>query len=539
MPGLRGPLSVRVSDGETDRIVSRYVRGLKFTKMVNAGHHELTFTMTPPQRTFRDLGPQDGAWVYDDRTGATVFGKAYLENPTPVDGPLGQRYDVRAVGGAARANDESRALVYVDSRTDAWTAVEYGAAAEAASASTYQDPTVAINSGWQVQLTPGGTPVATNQVAAIDYRAIHDAGMGIAGVRVVTQSGKPDSGWRTELYDFVGSAVTIADPAGIQTGAFDQSFWIGADLDSTDIVLLQLRRSGTATNVADDTTWTKFLGLSVLGRRYDRWGNLLGTAAAHGNNVQRVLSSQVVEDLLGRLLAFCDPATARVDPTTFAIDQLAFSDGVKAAGVLNELVNNWETDHWWGIHETQDNGLHRFGFQEYGTEARYEVSVKDGWIQSGSDVDLCNRILVTFTDSAGKTQTEPVHASDPDVDLAGKGLPVDDLGDRVKDADPITLPDGFGSLANARRIGREILRDAISPPKAGRAVVRRPIIDQFTGNEVLPHQLEPGSPVRVRETDDQLRCTQGDYDDEPTSMTLTLGTPVLTREQRLARLDAA
>jgi hypothetical protein len=56
----------------------------------------------------------------------------------------------------------------------------------------------------------------------------------------------------------------------------------------------------------------------------------------------------------------------------------------------------------------------------------------------------------------------------------------------------------------------------------------------------MPWELEPGYLCRVRETGDELRITQGDYDDEDDcSMLLQLGTPMLTGEQRLAQLYRA
>jgi hypothetical protein len=104
-----------VNDGVTDRIVSRYCRGLKFTKVAPGGHRDLSFTMVLPRNLFPGLGPDDRAYVYDVRTGRTIF-DAYLENPTPTDGPGGQQYDVQAMGGMALANDETRALIYIDRR---------------------------------------------------------------------------------------------------------------------------------------------------------------------------------------------------------------------------------------------------------------------------------------------------------------------------------------------------------------------------------------------------------------------------------------
>ena len=103
----------------------------------------------------------------------------------------------------------------------------------------------------------------------------------------------------------------------------------------------------------------------------------------------------------------------------------------------------------------------------------------------------------------------------------------------------MTLPDGFGSEANATQRGTQVLLDKINPPRAARAVVARPILDRLTGCMVLPHELEPGWPVLVRERGHTIRCTQVDYDDDTVAAGLTLGTPPLTEDQRAARLARA
>lgn len=548
MPGLKGALTVRINDGQSDRMVTRYCRGLKFTKVAPGGHKSISVHMNLPRNTFNDLGPEDRIYVYDARTMRTII-EGYLENPTPDDGPDGQSYDLSAVGGMALANDETRGLIYVDKMLDGWSEIHYGGSAHPDStAGPYTDPDSGIN-GLRAQL-PRGTVLATNSTAAADYRPIDRAGMQVAGVRIVTQSAKVDANYRTQFYDFTGS-TNIGDISQMSTVSFDQTQWIGVSIVAgATKFLLQLNRTGAPGNVADDTTWTLFTGISVLGRRMDRNGTLLTTAAAHGSTALSVLASQVVEDLLGRLLTFCDPVTAQVDASAFAITQLAYPDGVKAAGLLNDLAV-FEPDFVWEILETLDNGKHRFNFRAWPTTldvatkagltnpvpARYEVSVRDGWRQSGSDVDLCNRILVSWTDPTGATQVTPVTAAS--LGLTGIGLPIDALGSRVKDADPITLPPEKSSLDIALRIGGQILTDKINPPKAGTVLVRRPIVDQVTGYPVAPWEIEPGYLCRIRETGDALRITQVDYDDDSCSMLLTLGTPVLSDEQRLARLDRA
>lgn len=532
MPGIRGSLGIRISDGINDRIVTHYCSGLKFTKTAPGGHQALSFRMVLPRNTFNDLGPEDRVYVYDD-TSRTVW-EGYLENPTPVDGPDGQQYDVSAVGGMALASDETRGLVYVDKSLDGWNQVNYGTAHPDGSAGQYNDPDSSVT-GLRAQL-PRGLVLATNSVAGVDYRAIDRAGMQIAGVRIITQSGQSDANYRVQLYDFT-AATNIGDTLQMSTTAFDQTQWIGISITTgATKCLVQLNRTGAGTTVGNDTTWTTLTGVSVLGRRMDRNGTLLTTSAAHGGTALTVLASQVVEDLLGRLLTFCDPGTAQVDTTTYTVDQLAWPDGVKAADVLTKLAD-FEAGYLWEILETLDNGKHRFNYRAWPTTPRYVVSVRDGWQQRGSDVDLCNRILVSWTDPAGNTQVTTITATS--LGLSGIGLPVDALGTRVKDADPITLPDGFGSLANATQIGGQILTDKINPPKAGTAVVRRPILDLLTGAYVSPWEIEAGYLARVRETGDDLRITQADYDDDSCSMALTLGTQVMTTEQMLARLVRA
>ena len=81
-----------------------------------------------------------------------------------------------------------------------------------------------------------------------------------------------------------------------------------------------------------------------------------------------------------------------------------------------------------------------------------------------------------------------------------------------------------------------VLAAKATPPKAARAVVRRPILDRQTGAMVMPWEIEPGYVVSVRETGDLLRLTEMDYDDDAVATTLTLGTPQRTIEQMLAGL---
>lgn len=531
MPGLNGALTLRINDGHTDRHVTRYASGLKFTKVAPGGHQSIDYHLDLPRNTFTNLGPADQCWLYDARTGRTIFGAGYLENPTPVDGPDGQSYDITAQGGMARANDETRALIYVDQSLDNWTQ----------DPTSYSGATVGSNDpGLRIQL-PGGAVLATSAAAIAANTMFNRAGMGLGAITASIIGGKTDTGYAVGLSTDSGYSAYIGDTTPkLSTATNPATKWVGTDFAASSIANLFLQRIGGPTNVADDTTWAQLNSLAVAGQRMTPTGALLTGAAGLGS-ANSVQAYQVASDLLGRLLTFCDPGTAQIDVTTFAIDQLAYPDGTKAAGVLADLAL-FEPDFLDEILETLPNGLHRFNYRAWPTTPRYVVSVRDGWRQTGSDSDLCNRIAVSWNGPlavANRSDAQVTVITAASLGLVGLGYPVDALGTRVKDADPETLPDGHGSLANALQIGGGILRDKINPPLAGTITVRRRIVDLLTGHDVEPWEIEPGYLCRVRELGQDLRISQVDYDDDSVSMLLTLGRPPLTPEQRIARLAAA
>jgi hypothetical protein len=148
----------------------------------------------------------------------------------------------------------------------------------------------------------------------------------------------------------------------------------------------------------------------------------------------------------------------------------------------------------------------------------------DGYEAPGGDADLCNRIAVTWTDSRGRPRTTIRTSTVPD------------LGTRTRDAQTVALPAGQGSLINAQTIGDQILATKAAPPKAATVAVRHPILDMQEGRLIQPWQIQPGYVVRVIDTGDELQCTEVNYTHETRTMNLTLGTPVATSDQLLARL---
>lgn len=538
---MRAPLGVQISDGLQSRSVQKYVQDLRFTKTAPGGPLSANMRINLPRDTFPGLGPADRLDISDGRTGRMLW-SGFTDNPGSTDGTSGQFFDLSAMGSNILASDEARAYSYVDTDTSRWTQDKGANAAPSAQAGQGGDPAGVAADGLLMQFPPG-QPIGTNSCASLRY-SLGAFDMEFGALQVTVQSGKTDSGYRAELAWFgtpgsgsfgLGSTSQISTtPVVVGARFVNDSF---SPPDGMTSIGLRLRRSGGATTVADDNTWTLFNALSICGRRMDRNGTLLSGVAGHVSATY-VLASWVVEDLLGRVLHLCDPVTATVDTTTFQIDQLAFTEAVRASEVLDALVET-DPDYLWEILERQPSGLYKFNWRAWPAEARYEISVKDGYQAPGADVDLCNRIAVSYTDKFGIKRVLLVGAYVEELGNKSpilSGAPDPTFVGRIRDAEPIELPEGRGSAANAQRIGEQVLAAKADPPKACKAVVRRELVDLLTGHTVSPWEIEPGYPVRVRETGDMLRMTEMEYADDDCAATLTLGEPQLSTEQRMARL---
>lgn len=235
----------------------------------------------------------------------------------------------------------------------------------------------------------------------------------------------------------------------------------------------------------------------------------------------------VVEDLLYRMAAsHIDLPRAAIESTTYDIGQLARPDGATAASMLDDLAL-WEPDHLWEVGAQGPDGRHSFAYRQWPTEVRYVFGGDVEWNEPGGEVDLCNRIQITWNGPNGSPQSRTVTAAVPELDEDG----------RVRHMESFSLPAGMGSTQNAIRIGTALLAANNSPLRARTARVARPVYDRAVARMVQPWELEPGFVARWDVDGVELRVTEVSYDDDSATATVTAGEPALTADQRLARLS--
>lgn len=528
---MKAPLQVSLHGGARQQnLRGEDVTGLSFTKVANGGQRGGSMRINRPRSEFPDLSPADRGWIDDDE--GRVF-DLFTENPGEIDGPSGQGFDLAFMGPEVLANDESRPHLYIDKNLDDYEQYRAGSdGAISANAGSSDDPEGTLGDGLLLQFPPG-QPIGTGSGARAG-RLMPD-GLEFGAVGVTIRSGKADADYQVSMAHSgggVGASATILSTS-LFTGTLTGERWVVDDVtEGRTAISFNLTRLGGATNITGDDTWTFVADLSLLARRMDRFG-VLKSGAAGMESTTHVLAHQVIEDLLGRVLTVVDPLTAQVDPATFEIDQLAYTEGATCRQLLDDLTEI-EPDYTWAMGSKNARG-YQFDWRAWPTDPRYVISTSDGYEMTGSDFDLCNRIAVYWTDAKGVAHTTVVTATSADY----PALSALEAVGRTKDAEPITLEDGRGSEAIALRIGQAVLAAKAEPPKAARATVTGMILDLLTGRMVPPWRILPGYMVRVAETGHLLRLTEMTYNDDTVSTDLTLGEPVLSEGQIIARMAVA
>ncbi len=299
---------------------------------------------------------------------------------------------------------------------------------------------------------------------------------------------------------------------------------------------IRTRWPAGAATVNGSTTWAYTTPPQVEALRLDKAGAEVTTGY-----VGFAYPHQVVEDLLGRMLPEFDGANATIDTASaYTFTQMAYPDGVTAAQVLDDLMQQVPAYRWYTRpSKFGDDSGYQFYWETYPTSVRYEATLDDGGSFPLSTQGVYNRVIVRWRDGAGRTR----HTTRtlPCAVLDGQGLvrqTIQDLGAEV------------GTLAQAQAAGDNHLAANNVPKNAGTLTVARPIRDVITGAVVQPWEIEPGELVRVRgveaypdafnaSTNDGqavFRIHAAEYQAEGNTMTLSLDSDPRTTEDALVML---
>lgn len=509
---MRSPLSLVIDDGNGERHVTRHASGMRFKRSAYGGDVDLSCTLTLPRGFFTDLGPNDSVTLYDGRTGGFVF-RAAAHQPGVTAGPRGEVFELQAFGGAMRLQAVTDSLAYVHALDDGWKR----SSNSTRNAETRNDEKADGTPTLEVYFDKK-KDVDASDAGAFVNRDFQNAGLKIARLRADVECGSTSVDYTTRLLTGTDAAsLTPADARDANTAAGTLTAYIGSGITlGDDVIEYRANRkpaSGTET-VADKSRWFRVWNLIARQVLKDKHGDNITT----GYTANTVTADEAIRDMVGRgMCPDLDPGKVTIETFDYAIDALSWLDGIKMGDALEEL-RTLEPKLTWQVYGDEAN------FGTWPTDPRYVISQRDGGVSHpGEDsASLADRIYVSWTDRRGRQRTTKV--TDPSIPVK-------------QEAEPITLPEGVGSEANAQRAGEKALELYNNPPKAGTAVVRRPILDLWTGVVVQPWEIMPGCLVLEQETGDEFRLTEVEYSDDDCAAVLTLGEPVRPLEAVIARLE--
>lgn len=512
---MRGPLALVVSDGVTERHVTRRTSGLRFKRSAYGGDVDLTCAMRLARGTFTNLGANDPVRAYDARSGAVMF-SGDVSNPGATVGPSGESYQLQALGTAARLQAHAKAQAYVLTGEGGFNFQESGGPKGVQTDVRERD---SDGEPRYLSWANEGKNVYTNWRGDWVNRQLQRIGRRLGRVDFTIDAGLTNGGYQWQLWvgpDSDNMARVDVAPVTTSASTLSRGFDTGQIRAQDDTVMLRIVRTGVARTAADED-WFRFTNPILMQRRKNPDGTSVQTG--YGPTHNYVTASDVIADMVGDgMFPGADPAKVTIAEFDYQIDTLAWLDGITMGDALEQL-RSFHPDLWWRAEGD------RFTAGVWDDEnPRYSITKRDGGITlPGQEITLCNRVLVSWKDKRGKDRVTEVTAVVPGLDY-------------TRDADPVTLPEGAGSEANALRAGQKALTMTNRPPKAGTAVIRRPVRDNYLGCDVSPHEVLPGHTVLEQETGDTYRLTEVEYVDDDGAASLTLGEPRLTQEQFMARL---
>ncbi|GLY21706.1 hypothetical protein [Micromonospora sp. NBRC 101691] len=474
-------LTVVLRTGRAAQPVTVDIRDLTFRWTDPGGYASCTISLDRPLAVQPDEIAYYGLLtVYDARDGSTVW-EGRLEDPGRSAGGNGQVWALTAVGGQAHTRDRTVPLVYVDTSLNRLRRIDNFTPGGQDSVTTDPEGRQALFLRF-----PSGTAVVVDSRVVMRYQDITDVGMRIARVAFSWDTGLTSAGLAVQAImstTGVGTADTAfsatANTAGGNAVALLGTHF-GVGRDRVDLRWLDVSVVGT---VSQETWWASFYNVAVRALLKDKLGNDITSPTSYTANT--VLASEVVADLLGRVLTDYDGAASTIAATSYPIDQLAYVDGADAAKVLGDLVA-LEPTYTWRVWERTTSGRWRFEWVARPTAVRYEADLTDGYDSQGSADGLYNAVTVRWREPSGRTRTTVRTSTVPALTAAGLTRQASiDLGSEV------------GSATAAAQAGDKFLAEHQYPPNAGSLRIARPILDLQTGRMVQPWEIRPGL-IRVR-----------------------------------------
>jgi hypothetical protein len=542
-PPLRVSIDVIAPSGRRARWAADEARpenvfsGLRWSSTMPGGWESLDCKLPrKPGLAYADLEELSKLSVYG--VGGRTAGEFRLERTPRSSGQNDLSVSPSAVGYIAALEDNKAVReIYVDCDLSKWRGPSVAERIARVSTGTYSpgDPST--------QPDPSGSPsVALEQngpwaVAAQPLiEAIYEAPAGVNLGRLYyawqknAKINAADTNWR---WDTILSATDVGG-SGDNSGNLRAAGPGSGTLVATAAARYALARLfyDAAPAGGNNFVYGIYWFLAVYG---DHGLDLYGTADQ--SHAQGVLASDVVKHAVGKWAPEIDVNGGTIDPSSFVIPQLAFTDPTTAAEIVRQATRFELQD--WAVWDGPTMHLHDRGTTGRRWRARAAVS---GLSETGPQVDrLWNSIVVAYNDVDGSTRT---------VGPPGSGCDVED--ERLADPDPLNpanelgitrrdmLVIGTSVAAAAVQVGARFLEESKLLDTSGQAN----IVGHVQDDRGVWHPywaMRAGDSISFPDAADPSyrRITRAESTDDSKTCQIDLDAPPEGQQQLLERLGAS
>lgn len=473
------PLSVTLSTSRVSRRITSQVRDLSFRSAIPGGFASAQISLDRPL----SIQPDEIAYygrlmVHDTRNGQVVW-EGLVQDPGRSAGVDGQVWDIAAIGPAGHARDVRAPLIYVYRDLSHWQRTAATKESGRFSQDEHSDGSPAL-----LMVADTGTWNAADNIRGTS-KWVLEAGQNLARVNWRMVGGSGSANWLMQGFVWfgVGTEVRSTTLTSVEQGLSARV--VGTHWTHPQQRLDLRLRCDTAGQSGFDFRWARFWDVRVRATLYNASGSEIVTGASYTSD--NVTVAEVITDLLGRRLPLFDGPNASIASIAETIEQLAYTGGVTASEVLDDLITLHPTFYWAAWERNAVSGKHRFEWVEWPDEVRYEADVNDGYTAPGSAEGLYDAVTVLWRDPGGTIRRTRVTSSVQSLTDAG-----------ITREDTLSLGAEVQSSGGATVAGTQWLADHAEPPNAGTLTIARPILDLVSGHVVAPWEIRPGSLIRVR-----------------------------------------
>lgn len=480
------PMAVRIKNDRFDGLVTGFLLAPPNCKFADPGGMIAASFKVDYQIGMRTdiFKPYSRVYFYNKRNGDTIFEGDMAHPGRATDD--GFTLEINIEGGIDRLSDWSGPRIWIDRDYEGW--IKNPATSVVATNVQGGDDRGGSGNDALTMAFPSDQHVELNSRCEAGYYRIREAGQELGWFNYSWDAGHTSGspGWLVRSIATPPSTVVRSQIFNVG-GSGGSGAVVGGSLPAgSNVLFLQVIWTSGSSNTGSagaDIVWASIMTLVVICRLKDKTGAFQPGSIPPYNDT--LTADLVVEDMLGTELlnTSFDGANAQVDAgSAYPIRQLAYPNGVTPKQVFDQLMD-FEDDMTYLVGASNPlNDKYSIKWMLRDNTIRYQFYVWiDEYSASAQEVDQFDTAIARWKAPTGLIKQTVTTQSIPELTAVGRSRRIyQDLSDTTSDVN------------NAAQANTVLLNDHRFPLNGGKLVVRRQVVDMWTGRRVEPWEIQVG-----------------------------------------------